>query len=329
MKVKIIDSLGNSQSFDSKAMAARFLGVNESSVRLAIKRGSTCRGYKVYLNEDLTPEASKLEETASDFFRYLEENSRTVTLTWPKDIPNGRHLCISDLHIPFVNKEIMIKLIKMLKNTEFVGLHILGDYLDLTSLSSYDFQKVNKGVSLSDEYVIGNFWLDMLTEYLQPNALKTWVSGNHTHRFAKYMNGSEAAKLGSALISPFEALALEERGFVVAESYPDGYIQLGDIQLIHGIYLNANHPKTHIQKLRSSCMYGHTHQQSTYSENGLVAYNIGFLADRNAPIFSYTNRFEKANWREGFAVINYQDGDTFVEMVEIKDNRFIYNNNLY
>ena len=323
MKVKIIDPLGVEKTFKTKSEAAKFLGVNESSVRKAIKRGTLCKGYKVYLNEDI----SKLEDTASDFFRYLEEYAPTITTD--TKIPNGKHLCISDLHIPFVNEAILLKIIKMIKDNQFVGLHILGDYLDLTSLSSYDFQKTNKGLKLSDEYVIGNFWLDMLTEYLQPNAIKTWVSGNHDHRYAKYMNGSEASKLGSALISPFDALRLKERGFTVAESYPDGYIQLGDIQLIHGIYLNSNHPKTHIQKLRSSCMYGHSHQQLTYSENGLTAYNIGFLADRNAPIFSYTNRFEKANWKEGFAVINYHNNETYVEMVEIKNNCFIYNNKLY
>lgn len=323
MKVKIIDPLGVEKTFKTKAAAAKFLDVNESSIRRAIKRGTLCKSYKVYLYEDL----SKLEETASDFFRYLEEYAPTITTN--TKIPNGKHLCISDLHIPFVNEGILLKIIKMIKDNQFVGLHILGDYLDLTSLSSYDFQKVNRGVSLSDEYVIGNFWLDMLTEYLQPNAIKTWVSGNHEQRYSKYMNGSEAAKLGSALLSPFDALRLKERGFTIAQSYPDGYVQIGDIQLIHGIYLNSNHPKTHIQKLRSSCMYGHSHQQLTYSENGITAYNIGFLADRNAPIFSYTNRFEKANWREGFAVINYHDNQTYVEMVEIKDNCFIYNNILY
>lgn len=315
MKVKIIDSLGICKQFPSQAETAKFLEVNESSIRRAIKRGHTCRGYKVYIDEDMvsnpTPDI-EIEE--------FEDVS---------DIPNGRHLCISDLHIPYVNQELMLKLVKMLKDNKFVGLHILGDYLDLSSLSKYDLFKLNKGLTLSEEYIIGNFWLDVLCEYLDVNAYKSFIYGNHSKRFDKYMQNSEAAKLGNALISPKDGLQLKNRGFIVVEDYPDGYIQVGDIQLIHGIYLNSNHPKTHIQKLRSSCMYGHSHQQLTYSENGLTAYNIGFLANKNAPIFSYSNRFEKANWREGFAVINYINGATFVEQVECKDNSFYYNGILY
>ena len=317
MKVIIVDNLGTTKSFESKAAAARFLEVNESSIRRAIKYGHSCKGFKVYVDENVV-----------NSFESLEQEIERVSYQ-SQVIPEGKHLCISDLHIPFVNQTLLLKVVKMMQSNNFVGLHILGDFLDMSSLSKYDLTKVNKGVSLSDEYIIGNFWLDTLTKYLAPNAYKSFIYGNHSQRFHKYMQSSEAAKLGNALLSPMVALNLVNRGFVVEEIYPDGYIQLGNIQLIHGIYLNSNHPKTHIQKLRSSCMYGHTHQQLIYSENGLTAYNIGFLADRNAPIFSYSNRFEKANWREGFAVINYHDDITYVEMIECKDNGFIYNNKLY
>lgn len=315
MKVKIVDSLGSCKQFPSQAETAKFLEVNESSIRRAIKKGFTCRGYKVYMDEDvvLNPTTVEVPEPIKN----------------PDIIPNGRHLCISDLHIPYVNQELMLRIVRMIKDNKFVGLHILGDYLDLSSLSKYDMFNLNKGVTLAEEYIIGNFWLDVLCEYLDTTAVKTFITGNHELRFYKYMQNSEAAKLGNALISPKDGLQLKNRGFVVVEDYPDGYIQLGDIQLIHGIYLNSNHPKTHIQKLRSSCMYGHSHQQLTYSENGLTAYNIGFLANKNAPIFSYSNRFEKANWKEGFAVINYHDGSTFVEQIECKDNKFYYNGILY
>ena len=317
MKVKIIDPLGVEKTFETKVAAAKFLGVNESSVRRAIKYWHLCKGYKVFIDENVVKAFDSLEQEIEKV-PYQQHT-----------IPEGRHLCISDLHIPFVNQNILLKIVKMLQDNTFVGLHILGDFLDMSSLSKYDLTKVNKGVSLSDEYIIGNFWLDILTKYLAPNAYKSFILGNHDARYYKYMQSSDASKLGNALLSPTTALSLVDRGFAIEENYPDGYIQLGDIQLIHGIYLNSNHPKIHIQKLRSSCMYGHSHQQLTYSENGLTAYNIGYLADKNAPIFSYSNRFEKANWREGFAVINYHNNTTYVEMIECKNNMFIYNNKLY
>ena len=118
-------------------------------------------------------------------------------------------------------------------------------------------------------------------------------------------------------------------GFNVIEDYPDGYVQLGNIQLIHGMYLNANHAKTHLQKVRSNIMYGHTHQLQVYSENGLTAYNIGNLADTDSPIFSYTNRFEKVNWKQGFAVITLDKGNTHVQVIEPVNNSFVYNGQIY
>jgi predicted phosphodiesterase len=156
---------------------------------------------------------------------------------------------------------------------------------------------------------------------------KVSIQGNC--RFKKYMLGSEAAKLGTALMSPTQGLKLKERGFNVIEDYPDGYVQLGNIQLIHGMYLNANHAKTHLQKVRSNIMYGHTHQLQVYSENGLTAYNIGNLADTDSPIFSYTNRFEKVNWKQGFAVITLDKGNTHVQVIEPVNNSFVYNGQIY
>ena len=101
MKVKIIDSLGIWKQFPSQADTVKFLEVNESSIRRAIKKGFTCRGYKVYIDEDMV--------------------SNPVTEMTPapikqvNGIPSGRHLCISDLHIPYVNQTLMLKITKMLQ----------------------------------------------------------------------------------------------------------------------------------------------------------------------------------------------------------------------
>jgi hypothetical protein len=144
------------------------------------------------------------------------------------------------------------------------------------------------------------------------------------------MMGSEAAKLGTALLSPTVALKLRERGFNVIEEYPDGYVQLGNVQLIHGMYLNSNHAKTHLQKVRSNVMYGHSHQLQVYSENGLTAYNIGHLVDAEAPIFSYASRFEKVNWKSGFATITLDyEGNTHVQVIEPVNDSFVYNGVIY
>lgn len=341
MKIKLIDPLNNEKVFESKSAAARFLGVNESSVRKAIRRGKPCQGYYcviVGLEPEITETSTpmsyatagtcwkpKIIQQDIDECGKAFENARNI-LKLPKV---EHHLIIPDIHIPYANFTILEKLVELTKDNKFDGIHFLGDYLDMTALSSHDFMKVSNGMKLSDEYEIGNIWLDKLLQYIPKESVKTFTHGNHCKRHSKYIAGTEAAKLGSALLSPTVALKLKERGFHVVEDYPDGYVQLGDLQLIHGIYLNANHPKTHINKLHSSCIYGHSHQQLTYSENGWTAYNIGHLADADATIFRYTNRFEKVNWKHGFAIVTLYKGNSYVQQIEVKNDSFIYNNILY
>lgn len=353
MKIKLIDPLNNEKVFESKSAAARFLKVNESSVRKAIRRGKPCQGYYCVV-VGLEPKVAEAKvNTAIDWLQLNEDKFikalesmefQTITSSidakdiWGVNFEKAankpvdsvtHHLIIPDIHIPYANFTILEKLVELTKDNRFDGIHFLGDYLDMTALSSHDFMKVSNGMKLSDEYEIGNIWLDKLLQYIPKESIKTYIAGNHDFRYQKYLKGVEASKLGSALLSPTVALKLIERGFKVVEDYPDGYVQLGDLQLIHGIYLNANHPKTHINKLHSSCIYGHTHQQLTYSENGWTAYNIGHLADADAPIFRYTNRFEKVNWKHGFAVVTLYKGNTYVQQIEVKDNSFIYNGIVY
>jgi predicted phosphodiesterase len=315
MQTKLYDDIGNSKEFSSIADAAKFIGVDESSVRKAFTRNSSCKGYKVYINRGV-------EEAKKSLLEAIEEY-KSVTQS------DGLHLVLADMHIPYCNEPLMYNIIKLMSNEVFSGLHIIGDFLDLSSLARFDYGKVNKGLTLSEEYDVGNKWLDLLTLYLPENASKTFVFGNHELRWHKYMKSLEAQKFGSALISPRIGLNLDIRKFHIVENYPDGYVEVGDIQLIHGIYLNANHPKTHVQKLRSNCMYGHTHNQLIYRENGVTAYNIGHLADTNTSIFSYSNRFEKMNWTSGFAIIAIKNGISYVTLVEVKDNNFIFNNKFY
>lgn len=320
MKIKLIDPLNNEKVFESKSAAARFLGVNESSVRKAIKRGKPCQGYYCVI-VGLEP---VLDDAA-----YTQASGEFLPPTILSNNKVEHHLIIPDIHIPYANFTILEKIVELTKDNKFDGIHFLGDYLDMTALSSHDFMRVSNGMKLSDEYEIGNIWLDKLLQYIPKESIKTFIWANHEVRYTKYLKGFEASKLGSALLSPTVALKLVERGFKVVEDYPDGYVQLGDLQLIHGIYLNANHPKTHINKLHNSCIYGHSHQQLTYSENGWTAYNIGHLADADAPIFRYTNRFEKVNWKHGFAIVTLYKGNSYVQQIEVKNDSFIYNNILY
>ena len=146
-------------------------------------------------------------------------------------------------------------------------------------------------------------------------------------RFTKEMVDSYADKLLIGLTPEENKMVLDE--FEVIDNYPNGFKKVGDIELIHGIYLTTNHLKKHLDKVRSNVMYGHTHTFRDYTDSGITAYNIGHLVNVNAPIFNYTDRFAKKDWQTGFALIRIKDDITFVEKIKVVNGHFFVNGIYY
>lgn len=316
--VYVEDPVGSIVLFDSVVKAANYIGVDESAIRKAIARsGIIDSRYKVSYKD--TP--TKIID------------ARSIILNTKADSVNksyvSTHLVLPDMHIPFLDQLAVQRILRMMQDIKVDGVHILGDFLDCTALSSHDLGKVNKGVPLSQEYEIGNMYLDYLQKATHKDTVFSYIIGNHEERANRIIKMHEYSKLGNALIPPVKALHLVDRGFTVAEDYPNGFIKVGNVELIHGMYVSANNARKHLYKVRGNVMYGHTHAFTDYTENGVTAYNIGHLVNINAPIFSYTDRFAKMNWQSGFALIRIVDGDTFVEKVKVVDSHFIVNGLYY
>ena len=321
-RVILVDALDRKIEFESIAQAAKFAEVDESTIRKAIINDSVVKSsYKVLVpdfivgNNKTTVLQDGIEEIKD---MKITNNSYTET-----------HLIIPDVHIPYPDIITLQKIISMTKNVEINGIHILGDFLDCTALSSHDIGKISNGVPLDEEYSIGNYYLDWLTKYLPDNASKTYIMGNHENRFKKILSLQEYSKINRAIISPENGLRLVDRGFEVINDYPNGFKRVGDVELIHGIYLTANHPKKHLDKIRNNVMYGHTHTFRDFTENSITSYNIGHLVNVNAPIFNYTDRFAKKDWQTGFALIRIKDGITFVEKIKVINGHFFVNGIYY
>ena len=316
--VYVEDSIGDLVLFDSIAKAAEFIGVNESSIRRAITRSGIINNrYKVSYKDIPT----KIIDARSIILnKKIDSVNKSYVST---------HLVLPDMHIPFLDQVTVQRILRMMKDIKIDGVHILGDFLDCTALSSHDLGKVNKGVPLSQEYEIGNMYLDYFQQATHKDTIFSYIIGNHEERANRIIKMHEYNKLGSVLIPPVKALHLIDRGFTVAEDYPNGVIKVGDIELIHGMYVSANNARKHLDKVRGNVMYGHTHAFTDYTENGITAYNIGHLVNINAPIFSYTDRFAKMNWQSGFALIRIVDDKTFVEKIKVVNSHFIVNGLYY
>lgn len=242
----------------------------------------------------------------------------------------GRHLVLGCMHVPFHNKRFLASLMSLLQDQDFVGLHIIGDFMDLNTFSSHDKGKFPaiKGLTYNQEIKESNHVLDLLQASNEFSDL-SYVWGNHEDRYHRYMKDMENAK--RPLMSPTDALKLRERGFSVHENWSRDFVKLGShLELMHGTYFNVHCAKKHLDTLRGSVMFAHTHRIQHYIEGSMGAYNIGFGGDIESPAFGYATRPQRSQWQNGAAVVMLDAaGNYFVEQLTFINNHFSYGGKLY
>lgn len=296
-------------------------GATEDSVRIAISR---------ILNADEPPLEVVSHELEHRMW-YGNKEAKTIrksTFTTP-----GMYLVLGCIHVPGHNVAMVNGITELLGDYRrgIQGLMLIGDFLDLNSLSGHDRSRFTAipGLNLNSEYEAGNKVLDQFTEALTPKTEKVYLYGNHEDRWNRYMSDMQNAK--TPLASPQEALKLDHRGFYTFTNWKSDYIKLGEhLELVHGQYYNTHCAKQHIDKFRGSVMFAHTHRIQMYVEGRTGGFNIGWGGDINSPLFNYAERGTKSQWQNGFAIVTVDEyGDYFVQQIFCHNNKFYFNNKKY
>ena len=312
---------------------------SHDSVRHFVKRNKS-----LFEKEVLTNEIETFLNQVDEYFdkldgfeaKVMEEarvTSKPVQIVDTRHPHQGLHLVISDCHIPFQNHKLMNGLYELLSDIgkDIVGFHIIGDFLDLNSLSRHDIYKRTAipGITLDSEYADGNEVLDNFDNLLPDNCWKTFLYGNHEDRHSRWMSDVQNAK--TPLVAPDIALKLKDRGYEVKTNWSQDFIKVGShLELIHGSYLNTYCAKKHMDVLRGSVMFGHSHKIQNYIEGNQGGFNIGGMYDINSPAFNYASRAAKAQWQNGFAFVYIDSvGDYYVNQITANDGKFVYGNVLY
>ena len=208
----------------------------------------------------------------------------------------------------------------------------MGDFLDLNPMSSHDKGRftVVKGLTLDDEYFVGNELLDDFDNVLPKDCWKTYLYGNHEDRFNRWMSVMDNAK--TPLKSPEDALRLRARGYNVKTRWSQDYITIGnDFQIFHGIYFNIHNAKKHLDTFGKSCAYVHTHRVQSYREGNLAAHNIGTCANLKSRVFGYATRAMKESWSNGFAInmVDPEGSSHITQIVPDATGRFWFGGKYY
>jgi len=167
----------------------------------------------------------------------------------------GMHILLGCNHVPFHHVQLHegIKQLIVDYNKDIKGFHLMGDFMDINTLSSHDKGRFSAvpGLTLDDEYSAGNELLDEFDAVLPKDCWKTYLYGNHEDRWSRWMKDMQNAK--TPLESPEEALELWDRVYQVKTSWSHDYFTLGaNFDIFHGIYFSIHCAKAHLDKL------GHT-----------------------------------------------------------------------
>jgi len=227
----------------------------------------------------------------------------------------------------------VFKLIKDLDNLN--GINIIGDALDLNSLSFYDRGQYpikfgNEEITLKYEYREGKKFFDDLDSAVGKRRVeKRFLYGNHSDRFLRHLNHPDSRKL--MIDSPEEAMRLRERGYEVKTNWKEDYFKLGDyLDIFHGELLGVSPARTQLNKLKNSCMFAHSHRVDICYDGNMAAFNIGWGGDKYAPVFGYKGRVTKRSWINGFALVTIDDeGFYHPQVITCYNNRFFYNGKKY
>jgi len=272
------------------------------------------------------------DEQRADIERKISERPIEV----PTSTSHKTFIVIGCVHRPFHDKKIWSALISFISHNRDTidGIVINGDYLDVKSLSGHDEKKMlPDGIDLGVEYrdgFEGITELKMAFGYKWKSLFKHYNYGNHEARYFKHVGQFDHAKYGTALMSPHEALRLDEEGFSVQLDWENGRVVIGDLEIFHGVFVGPTAMKKHVERSDRNVMFSHTHAMGEFKQGGRTAYNIGWMGDETSAGFSYANRFMFSGWQKGFAIVNMlESGKTFVNRIICEEGGFFVGSKRY
>lgn len=290
---------------------------------------------RVWLKSQKKPEADQKPPPTTYGFKLPEASWQPPSPTLISQPKRTRdYIILNDVHIPFHDRVVWYKILQVIVDHKFEGVVLNGDWLDLFTLGQYVAGSLGqlKDLDLGMEYKAGNTALDELDRALAKGCEKHYLYGNHEDRYYRERSKGDTAKYGSAFQLPCEAMRLKERGYAVQRDYKDAELWLSpNLLVLHGEEFNQRAGRTLMEQFSASVIFGHTHWSKVDAMGRHRSYNTGWLGDWRFPHFKYVKKNRRKNeWQQSFSVASIADsGEHFVQVINIYNQKFIYNGKVY
>lgn len=239
-----------------------------------------------------------------------------------------RILFVPDTHAPYHDKRAWKLMIKVANEIEPRDIVILGDFIDMYSVSAHskDPKRANQ---LKEEIRVANGCLDDLQLVGADNYY--YVRGNHEDRLDRFIN-DKAPEL-DGLVNLDEWLKLGKRGYKVTP-YKET-LRIGKLNITHDVG-NAG-AMAHVQAqqcFEGNVVIGHIHRMGvTYAGNAQgkshVGACFGWMGDRNAVDYMHKAKVNRL-WQLGFGIGSIEpNGTVHLQAIPIVEYKCVVDGKLY
>lgn len=199
----------------------------------------------------------------------------------------SRVFILSDLHLPFQQKDAFSEALKHIKRTRPTVVVQIGDLLDQYVFSKYTRTlRINtQNDVLRGKHLAEQMWA-AIHRYV-PRAEKIQIIGNHDVRMAKRV--AEKLPELEGILNPLDLYNFKHVDTLKSDR---GYVTIDGVVYTHGWLSKSIDHAVHFGK---PTVHGHRHKPAIETRGRLWSMDVGFLADQKQVPLKYTQN-EVTNW---------------------------------
>lgn len=234
---------------------------------------------------------------------------------------------LSDIHIPFQDNDTLSIVFDAMVDAQPSHVVLLGDVLDCYSISKF-CKRPDRVRNLQTEI---NIFYELMRELKKelPNTEFHYVLGNHENRLERLVLENPGL-FGLEALEPSKLFRLDELGIF----YHKTKVKLNNFIYYHGDCVRKDTSYSAKAEFMDHKMNdgisGHTHRlgsyYTTYEQNPTGWFENGCLCKMEP---DYLNDPDKANWQQGFTIVDSFDGINQGTQILINNHKFALNGKIY